>query len=109
MVKRMRALASHAASPWLPLHYTLVVGGGLFLLGWNLPALAGLYKQFWGEDSSLPKMRAAFGKWDWVANGLGFSLKHIYFYWRIPYLWPAGLGGLGRNLVGDPGREFFPS
>jgi putative nucleotidyltransferase with HDIG domain len=41
MVKRMRALASHAASPWLPLHYTLVVGGGLFLLGWNLPALAG--------------------------------------------------------------------
>lgn len=26
----------------------------------DLPALAGLYKEFWGEDSSLEKMRATF-------------------------------------------------
>ena len=39
-----------------------------------------------------PKMRGVFGKWDWVANGMGFALKHLYFWWRVPMLVPAGLG-----------------
>jgi membrane protease YdiL (CAAX protease family) len=26
----------------------------------------------------LPKMRGVFGRWDWVANGLLFTLKHVY-------------------------------
>ena len=39
-----------------------------------------------------PKMRGVFGKWDWVANGVGFALKHLYFWWRVPMLIPAGLG-----------------
>jgi len=39
-----------------------------------------------------PKMRDVFGKWDWVANGVGFALKHLYFWWRVPMLVPAGLG-----------------
>ena len=26
----------------------------------------------------LPRMRGVFGRWDWVANGVGFALKHIY-------------------------------
>jgi membrane protease YdiL (CAAX protease family) len=39
-----------------------------------------------------PKMRAVFGKWDWVASGMGFALKHLYFWWRVPMLVPAGLG-----------------
>ena len=39
-----------------------------------------------------PKMKAVFGKWNWVAAGIGFALKHLYFWWRIPMLIPAGLG-----------------
>ena len=39
-----------------------------------------------------PKMRGVFGKWDWVANGVGFALKHLYWWWRVPMLIPAGLG-----------------
>ena len=39
-----------------------------------------------------PKMRGVFGKWDWVANGVGFGLKHLYFWWRVPMLIPAGIG-----------------
>jgi putative nucleotidyltransferase with HDIG domain len=37
----MRIIANHAAFPWLPLYYLLVVGGGVLLLGWSLPALSG--------------------------------------------------------------------
>ena len=40
----------------------------------------------------LPKMRAVFGKRDWVANGIGFACKHLYYWWRVPMLIPAGLG-----------------
>ncbi len=40
----------------------------------------------------MPKMKSVFEKWDWVANGLGFTLKHLYYYWRLPYIWPGGLG-----------------
>jgi membrane protease YdiL (CAAX protease family) len=38
-----------------------------------------------------PKMRGVFGRWSWVANGFGFTLKHAYFWWRLPFIWPAGL------------------
>jgi membrane protease YdiL (CAAX protease family) len=38
-----------------------------------------------------PKMRGVFGRWDWVANSIGFTLKHVYFWWRLPFLWPGGL------------------
>ena len=32
----------------------------------------------------LPKMRGVFGKWDWVANGIGFCMKHYYQRWIYP-------------------------
>jgi membrane protease YdiL (CAAX protease family) len=32
----------------------------------------------------LPRMRGAFGRWDWVANGVLFTLKHIYQRWLYP-------------------------
>jgi hypothetical protein len=38
-----------------------------------------------------PKLQGAFGKWSWVAGGVGFGLKHLYFWWRVPYLVPVGL------------------
>jgi len=31
----------------------------------------------------LPKMNGVFGKWDWVANGLLFSLYHVHQPWGI--------------------------
>lgn len=32
----------------------------------------------------LPRMRGVFGKWDWVANGVLFTLKHVYQRWMYP-------------------------
>ncbi len=32
----------------------------------------------------LPRMRGVFGQWDWVANGLLFTLKHVYQRWLFP-------------------------
>jgi len=40
----------------------------------------------------LPKMRGTFGRWDWVANGLLFTLKHGYQRWLYPAIVPSGLG-----------------
>lgn len=39
-----------------------------------------------------PKMTGVFGRWAWVANGIGFTLKHAYYYWRFAFIWPGGLG-----------------
>ncbi len=32
----------------------------------------------------LPRMRKAFGKWDWVANGALFAVYHLHQPWAIP-------------------------
>lgn len=39
----------------------------------------------------LPKMRAVFGRWDWVANGALFTLKHIYQRWLYFGILPGAL------------------
>jgi membrane protease YdiL (CAAX protease family) len=39
----------------------------------------------------LPRMRAVFGRWDWVANGLLFTLKHVYQRWLYPGVLVGGL------------------
>jgi membrane protease YdiL (CAAX protease family) len=39
----------------------------------------------------LPRMRGAFGRWDWVANGVLFTLKHVYQRWLFPGLLVGGL------------------
>jgi membrane protease YdiL (CAAX protease family) len=39
----------------------------------------------------LPRMRGAFGKWDWVANGVLFTLKHVYQRWMYPGILVGGL------------------
>lgn len=38
-----------------------------------------------------PKMKGVFGKWNWVAAGVGFAFKHLYWWWRVPMLIPAGM------------------
>jgi membrane protease YdiL (CAAX protease family) len=40
----------------------------------------------------LPRMRGAFGRWDWVANGILFTLKHVYQRWLYPGILVGGLG-----------------
>ena len=32
----------------------------------------------------LPRMQGAFGRWDWVANGVLFALYHLHVPWVIP-------------------------
>lgn len=39
----------------------------------------------------LPRMRGAFGRWDWVANGVLFTLKHVYQRWLYPGVLVGGL------------------
>jgi uncharacterized protein len=48
----------------------------------------------------LPRMRAAFGRWDWVANGLLFGLYHLHLPWSIP----ANL--LDTFIVSYPSRRY---
>jgi membrane protease YdiL (CAAX protease family) len=66
--------------------------------------LIGLVFNIFGEEIYyrgylLPKMRAAFGRWDWVANGVLFTLKHVYQRW----LWPGILiGGLAFAFAAGP-------
>ena len=47
----------------------------------------------------LPRMNGVFGRWDWVANGIGFTLKHIYQRWLYPALL---IPGLAFAFVGGP-------
>jgi membrane protease YdiL (CAAX protease family) len=47
----------------------------------------------------LPKMRAVFGSWDWVANGVLFTLKHIYQRWLYFGILP---GALAMAFLGGP-------
>ena len=39
----------------------------------------------------LPRMWDVFGRWDWVANGVLFTLKHIYQRWLYPGILVGGL------------------
>jgi len=71
-----------------------IVGNVPFLL--YRVAILGFVMNMIGEElyyrgALQPKMRGTFGRWDWVANGIGFALKHVYFWWRLPYLWASGL------------------
>jgi membrane protease YdiL (CAAX protease family) len=68
---------------------------GILLTSW-------LFNYFLGEELLfrgvlLPKMRGAFGRWDWVANAVLFGLYHLHMPWSLPsnilvnlaYTWPA--------------------
>jgi membrane protease YdiL (CAAX protease family) len=46
----------------------------------------------------LPRMKGAFGRFDWVANGLLFALYHLHMPWMIP-----------ATLVGDTFALSYPS
>ena len=90
-----------ASNPLIPAKSALDVfpdvtlnGNFLFVL---LYFIIGLVFNIFGEEIYylgylLPKMRDVFGKWDWVANGFLFTLKHIYQRWLFPGILVGGLG-----------------
>lgn len=39
----------------------------------------------------LPRMQGVFGRWDWIANGVLFTLKHVYQRWLYPGILVGGL------------------
>lgn len=52
-------------------------------------AVSAVFNTFLGEELVLrgvllPKMRGAFGRWDWLANGVLFGLYHLHQPWGIP-------------------------
>jgi uncharacterized protein len=58
-----------------------------------------LGEELYYRSMLLPKMRGVFGKWDWVANGILFELKHVYQRWT----WGAGVfNSLAFALLGGP-------
>lgn len=62
---------------------------GLFLT-------SAVFNTFLGEEFIfrgvlLPKMEGVFGKWDWVANGILFSLYHLHQPWGILATMPGDL------------------
>jgi membrane protease YdiL (CAAX protease family) len=68
-------------------------GNYLFVL---LYFVIGLVFNIFGEEIYyrgylLPRMRGVFGKWDWVANGVLFTLKHLYQRWLFPGILVGGL------------------
>jgi membrane protease YdiL (CAAX protease family) len=58
--------------------------------GWFAIVVAlGLFNTVLGEELLfrgflLPRMEGAFGKRDWVANGVLFALYHVHIPWIIP-------------------------
>lgn len=60
---------------------------GLFLIMFVFNILG---EEFLFRGVLLPKMQGAFGKWDWVANGVLFGLFHLHEPWIIL---PAALDG----------------
>jgi membrane protease YdiL (CAAX protease family) len=55
---------------------------------WGLFVVSALFNTVLGEELLfrgllLPRMAGAFGKWDWVVNGLLFGLYHLHQPWGI--------------------------
>ena len=65
----------------------------------------GIFNTFLGEEFLfrgvlLPKMNGIFGKWDWVANGVLFTLYHIHQPWTWLAILPLCL------LMAFAGKHF---
>jgi len=62
---------------------------GLFFMSALFNTVLG--EEFIFRGILLPKMQGVFGKWDWVANGILFSLYHLHQPWGILATIPADL------------------
>jgi membrane protease YdiL (CAAX protease family) len=83
-------------------------GQALFHGSWGLFALCVtmfLFNTVFGEELLfrgvlLPRMEGAFGKRDWVANGL----LHATYHWHVPWVIPASV--VDMFLVAYPARRY---
>jgi membrane protease YdiL (CAAX protease family) len=83
-------------------------GKAFFAGAWDWFALVvvlALFNTVLGEELLfrgylLPRMRGAFGRWDWVANGVLFATYHLHMPWVIP----ANL--LDTFAISYPARRF---
>jgi membrane protease YdiL (CAAX protease family) len=83
-----------------------------FVGAWGVLALFSLntlFNSFLGEELLfrgvlLPRMRAAFGRWDWLANGVLFGAYHLHQPWGIA---SSAVGG--ALLYALPARWFKSS
>jgi membrane protease YdiL (CAAX protease family) len=48
-------------------------------------------EEFYYRGYLLPRMKGVFGRWDWIANGILFTLKHVYQRWLYPGILAGGL------------------
>lgn len=89
----------------LPLFLDSAAGHALLAGGWGWFAVLVvmcLFNTVLGEELLfrgylLPRMAGAFGRWDWLANGVLFAGYHVHVWWAIPgnlldalaLCWPA--------------------
>ena len=100
LVPMVVALAAEELLPPLPTPATRDLGlflgspaGQAFLSGnWGwLAVLVAMFvlntvlgEELFFRGLLLPRMRGAFGRWDWVGNGVLFALYHLHEPWAIP-------------------------
>ena len=51
-----------------------------------------LGEEFLYRGVLLPKMKGVFGSWDWVANGVLFTLYHVHQPWTWLAILPSDVG-----------------
>ncbi|TDQ61686.1 CAAX prenyl protease-like protein [Maritalea mobilis] len=77
--------------------------GAWWLMG--IAIISSIFNYFLGEELLfrgvlLPKMKGAFGRWDWVANSVLFAFYHLH---RPTQMLAFAIGGLAYSL---PSRRF---
>lgn len=70
-----------------------IKGNFLLLLAFFVIGLVGnvFGEEIYYRGYLLPRMHGVFGRWDWVANGVLFTLKHVYQRWLYPSILVGGL------------------
>jgi membrane protease YdiL (CAAX protease family) len=69
-----------------------LTGNYLFVLLYSVIGLVNVFgEEIYYRGYLLPRMRGVFGKWDWVTNGVFFTVKHIYQRWLFPGILVGGL------------------
>ena len=62
----------------------------VYLFGWLFNIFG---EELWFRGYILPRQEEAFGKFAWVANGLMFTLNHIWQPWNLLLILPGALVG----------------
>jgi membrane protease YdiL (CAAX protease family) len=84
-----QASAGRAAGTFMGMSITgLSWVAAVYLVGWLLNVLG---EEFWFRGYVLPRQEAAFGRLAWVANGLMFTLNHVWQPWNLLLILPGAL------------------